>query len=84
MTRRQALFTLCNLLNEGYVEVRYGDLSETTFIDDAICDIFSMTEDDWADGELYVDAIIDAWGDVHLEPVVPYDDFYLDDGFEVR
>ena len=84
MTRRQALFTLCNLLNEGYFEVRYGDLSETTFIDDAICDIFSMTEDDWADGELFVDASIDTWDNVRLESIMPYDDFYLDDDFEVR
>ena len=84
MTRRQALFTLCNLLNEGYFEVRYGDLSESTVIDDAVRDIFFMAEDDWADGELYVDAGMDSWGNVRLESVTPYDDFYLYHGFGVR
>lgn len=77
MTRRQALFTLCNLLHEGYFEVRYGDLGETTSIDNAIRDIFSMGEDAWQDGELYVDASTDSWGDVHLESVTPCIDFYL-------
>lgn len=72
MTRRQALYTLCNLFKYGHDVVRYGDLSVDTETDQAIFDVLSMCDEAWNGGSIYAYSF-DEKGWVPVEPDNDFD-----------